>query len=176
MHSIPNSGGNFPKDVTLSLFPSLSNTQVHKHTHAWAYTHTQTCTHTLSTCMHAYLCALFIFVLSKHPAVSHLFLFLVSQWWKAPAVLSRNPSLPYVTDTLPALFTRQVVIQSPLEESQLLWHGLKGNAGQPSGSIPSCDLSRRGNRAIMWMTFLPLHVHLVECNNYSPPAVWDNPF
>lgn len=100
VHSIPHSGGNFPKDVIpLPLFLSLSNIQ--KRTH--------------STCMHACLCSLFIFVLSKHPAVSHLFL--VSRWWKAPAVLSRNPSPPYVTDILPALFTSRVVIQSLLTVS-----------------------------------------------------------
>lgn len=123
----------FRKEVI--LFPS-SRSQTHASR--------KTPVHTLGTRMHACLCALFVFVLSKHPAVSHLLL--VSWWWKAPAVLSRNPSPPYVTDILPALFTSRVVIQSLLGESRLSRHGLKGNAGRLSGSTPSSNLFLAGRK------------------------------
>lgn len=102
VHSIPHCGGNFPKDVI--LFPPFLTL---KHPQSEAHT----CTHALHACLRT----LFIFVLSIHPAVSHVFL--VSWWWKAPAVLSRNPSPPYVTDILPALFTSRVVAQSLLGEA-----------------------------------------------------------
>lgn len=109
--------------------------------------------------MHACLCSLFIFVLSKHPAVSHLFL--VSRWWKAPAVLSRNPSPPYVTDILPALFTSRMVIQSPLTVSTFVtWAGGKRGT-RLCASMPLCNLSQRENGAIMLMTSSSLCISFI---------------
>lgn len=133
VHSIPHSGGNFPKDATL-FPPSLALKRSHPETHPL--------THTLHACMHAYVLYL---SLCWANTLLCLTCFLCHDDERHLLFSAETPSPPYVAAIPPALFTSRVVIQPPGGESQLRWHGPKGNAGQLSGSVPRRDISQREN-------------------------------